>query len=180
MDGTMAVITCFAGNFPPRNWTYCQGQILSIAQNQALFSLLGTTFGGNGQTTFALPDLRERTAVGTGQGPGLSNITLGQVSGNANITLTTSNLPPHNHNGNVMVSMVCDANPGNEVGPDGFYPAGFPLAYGTTATLNVNMRAPGCTATMQNAGGSQPLSIMQPYLAMNYVICLQGIYPSRN
>lgn len=176
----MAVVTCFAADFAPKYWALCNGQILAIAQNQALFSLLGTTYGGNGQTTFALPDLRGRTAVGTGQGPGLSSITLGQVSGSATTTLTIDNLPPHNHNGNVMVSMLCDTGAVNEVNPDGFYPATFPQAYGTTAVTNVNFRAPGCTAVIQNAGGNQPLSITQPYLAMNHIICMQGIFPSRN
>src|SRR6188768_3694227 len=87
----------FAGNFAPRNWAFCQGQILSIAQNTALFSLLGTTYGGNGQTTFALPDFRGRVAVGTGQGPGLANITLGELSGSPTVTLTINNMPAHNH-----------------------------------------------------------------------------------
>src|SRR6478672_10112699 len=93
----LAEIIMFAGNFAPRGWAFCQGQILSIAQNTALFSLLGTTYGGNGQTTFALPDLRGRVPVGTGQGPGLSNYDLGQVSGSESVTLTVSQMPAHNH-----------------------------------------------------------------------------------
>src|SRR5215212_259973 len=97
MEGTIAEIRLFAGNFAPRNWAFCAGQILPIAQNTALFSLLGTTYGGNGQTTFALPDLRGRVAVGAGQGPGLSNISLGQVAGETTHTLISQEIPAHNH-----------------------------------------------------------------------------------
>src|SRR5690349_1980525 len=100
MDPFLAMVILFGGNFPIRGWSLCQGQILSIAQNTALFSLLGTTYGGNGQTTFALPDLRGRVARGWGQGPGLSNIDLGQVSGTETITLTINNMPSHNHTAN--------------------------------------------------------------------------------
>src|SRR5262245_42833413 len=97
MDSFIGSIILFAGNFAPRGWAFCQGQILSIAQNTALFSILGTTYGGNGQTTFALPDLRGRVPIGTGQGPGLSNIDLGEQSGSENVTLLASNMPPHTH-----------------------------------------------------------------------------------
>src|ERR1700754_404975 len=97
MEGYIAEIRLFAGNFAPRNWAYCAGQIISIAQNTALFSLLGTTYGGNGQTTFALPDLRGRAAVGTGQGGGLTNRVLGEIGGSESVTLLVSNLAPHNH-----------------------------------------------------------------------------------
>src|SRR5690242_20434903 len=97
MEGTIAEIRMFAGNFAPRGWAFCQGQILSIAQNTALFSLLGTTYGGNGQTTFGLPDFRGRTAVGTGQGPGLPSITLGELAGEPTHTLIITEMPAHNH-----------------------------------------------------------------------------------
>src|SRR5690242_20983611 len=97
MEGTIAEIRMFAGNFAPRNWAFCASQILSIAQNTALFSLLGTTYGGNGQTTFALPDFRGRTPVGWGQGPGLSNYDLGQVGGTETSTLTVQTMPAHTH-----------------------------------------------------------------------------------
>ena len=180
MEGTLAVITCFAGDFAPRGWAFCNGQVLAINTNQALFSLLGTTYGGNGQTTFALPDLRGRVPISQGQGPGLSSYTLGQVGGSASITLTTANLPSHNHNGNVQLSMQAESGNANETAPDGFYPAQFPAAYGTTPVSGIVMRAPTYTATIQNAGSNQPLPLMPPYLGMNYVICLQGIFPSRN
>src|SRR5690349_24008377 len=109
----IAEIVLFAGNFAPRGWAFCQGQILSIAQNTALFSLLGTTYGGNGQTTFALPDLRGRVPIGTGQGPGLAPIDLGQVAGNPSVTLTVNNMPAHNHQATTTVA-VTSSNPTSE------------------------------------------------------------------
>ena len=172
MEGYIAQIIMFAGNFAPRTWAFCQGQVVSIAQNTALFSLLGTTYGGNGQTTFNLPDLRGRVPVGTGTGPGLPNVQLGESAGVPNQTLLVTNMPAHNHTLNAF----------SEAGDSGA-PQGNLLAnsgatdreYRTTGT-GVAM---GATA-IGNAGGSQPISIMQPYLGMNYVICLQGIFPSRN
>lgn len=180
MEGYLAVVTCFAANFAPRNWMLCEGQVLAISTNQALFSLLGTTYGGNGVTTFALPDLRGRAPIGTGQGPGLANYTLGQAGGAPTVTLQQNNMPAHNHDGTVQVSLGCDSNPGNEPAPDGFYPAGFAQAYGATATPGVTMTAPTYTIAMGTAGGSLPFSVMQPYQCVYYVICVAGIFPSRN
>src|SRR3954471_16909667 len=97
MDGTIGEIRLFAGNFAPRNWAFCNGQLMPIAQNTALFSILGTTFGGNGQTTFGLPDFRGRVSVGTGQGTGLTNHDLGEQSGTENVTLSTAQMPAHTH-----------------------------------------------------------------------------------
>lgn len=177
MEGYLAQIIMFAGNFAPNGWAYCQGQILSIAQNTALFSLLGTTYGGNGQTTFALPDLRGRVPVGTGQGPGLANIDLGEMAGEPNHTLITTEMPAHTHTATPTVK-VSSANATSEE------PAGNVLA-----TQSDNFYAPANTATgnlgavattIANTGGSQPHNNMQPYLGMNYVICLEGIFPSRN
>lgn len=105
MEGTMATIMLFAADFAPKYWAYCNGQLLSIAQNSALFSLLGTTYGGNGTTNFALPNFQSRTAVGTGQGPGLSNVVLGEMAGLQNITLNVTNLPQHIHP--VAASLAC-------------------------------------------------------------------------
>ncbi len=164
----IAEIIMFAGNFAPRGWAICQGQILSIAQNTALFSLLGTTYGGNGQTTFALPDLRGRTPIGTGQGPGLSNIQLGEVSGAESVTLTQAQLPSHNH----LAAVTQAASTGSR--PSGTFPAGGG-AYGAASdgsTFN--------PAFIQSAGGNQPFGIRSPYLGMNYIIALEGIFPSRN
>ena len=174
----IAEIVMFAGNFAPRGWAFCQGQILSIAQNTALFSLLGTTYGGNGQTTFALPDLRGRTPIGVGQGPGLPNVSLGEVSGSPTHTLLITEMPAHNH------LIRANANNANDSLPANAYLAAAVIptdsnksvsAY-NSATDNTTMN-PG---TVAPTGGSQPFSIMQPYLGINYIIALQGIFPSRN
>jgi microcystin-dependent protein len=171
----LAEIIMFAGNFAPRGWAFCQGQILSIAQNTALFALLGTTYGGNGQTTFALPDLRGRVPVGTGTGPGLPAMTLGEVSGSPNQTLTINQMPAHNHTAQGMIRASNQA--GNDSLPDNNFLADA-NQYSTTA--NTNMNANGVQVAVGVAGGSQPFSIMQPYLGMNYIIAIEGIFPSRN
>jgi microcystin-dependent protein len=177
-------------NFAPQGWAFCAGQILPISQNTALFSLLGTTFGGNGQTTFALPDLRGRVPVGTGQGPGLSSYDLGQISGSENVTLTVNEMPAHTHP-IALSNLAATANVRNAAGnsqtPVGNVPA--VEAAGVTATYsnagaNAAM-APGAisvtgTATAGAIGGGLPVPILPPYLAVNYCIALQGIFPSRN
>lgn len=179
MEGTIGEIRMFAGNFAPRTWAFCQNQIISIAQNTALFSILGTTYGGNGQTTFALPDFRGRVAVGTGTGPGLSNIQLGQMAGTPTVTLTTNNMPAHNHaiTGTVIPQAATDGTlstdpSGRRLGPTNIY---------TSATDElVNMAPMATNLTVGVNGGSQPFSIMPPYLGMNYIICMFGIFPSRD
>jgi microcystin-dependent protein len=166
-------IVLFAGNFAPRGWAFCQGQLLSISTNTALFSILGTTYGGNGQTTFALPDLRGRVPVGQGQGPGLTPVTLGEQVGSEKVTLTQSQMPAHTH------VVACDKTAAGNWDPTNAYPgnpgelSGANL-YGPTAngTMAPNMISP--------AGGSQPVSIQQPSLGLNYIICTEGIFPSRN
>ncbi len=173
MEGTIGEIRMFAGNFAPRTWAFCQGQLLGIAQNTALFSILGTTYGGNGTTTFGLPDFRGRVAVGTGTGPGLSNVQLGQVAGTENNTLTTANLPAHTHTMNASSDAAS---------------AGAPAAnsLGVNARGGITPFAPGATSqvamasTTGSVGNNSPVNNMQPYLGMNYIICLQGIFPSRN
>lgn len=182
MEEYLAIIKMFAGNFAPRGWAFCNGQILSIAQNTALFSLLGTTYGGNGQTTFALPDLRGRVPMGTGQGPGLPNIVLGEVAGTPSTTLTVNNMPAHNHNFTGTASMACKSGAGNADSPTGNIPAGSATDenYAAPAGGNGSMAPTNISGTIAVTGGSQPFSIMQPYLGMNYIICLEGIFPSRN
>ena len=184
MEGYIAEIRLFAGNFAPRGWAFCNGQILSIAQNTALFALLGTTFGGNGQTTFALPDLRGRVAVGPGQGPGLPSVNLGQMAGENNHTLIITEMPGHNHAAQVAVHSFDDPNGlsnGNQATSAGHYWAsshGVGDLYNTTA--NVVMNAGAVTTVIGVTGGSQPHNNMQPYLGVNYIICMEGIFPSRN
>jgi microcystin-dependent protein len=174
-------VSVFAGNFAPRAWMFCQGQLLAIAQYDALFALLGTTYGGDGQTTFALPDLRSRVAVHAGQGVGLSNYVLGEMAGTENVTLLSLNLPLHNHS---MLSFTAKqpastATTSGVTSPQNAYPAA-----GTTQFFNStdgnNMGSYSSISSTPIAGGNQPVSIIQPYLAMNFVIAVEGIFPSRN
>ncbi len=160
-------------NFSPRGWAFCNGQILPIAQNTALFSLLGTTFGGNGQTTFALPDLRGRVPNSSGQGPGLSSYDLGQVGGTENETITINQMPGHNH----VVQVGCNTEDSTTTNPSAAY-AGNATAnmYNAAATSGAFMANP----TVSITGGSQPISLLQPYLTLNFCIALEGIFPSRN
>ncbi len=179
MEGYIAEIRMFAGNFAPRAWAFCQGQIMSIAQNTALFSLLGITYGGNGQTTFGLPDFRGRVAVGTGQGPGLSGYELGQMSGTETNTLTINNMAAHNHAVTGTVTMSGLADTGTTDTPDGTYLA----SNGTNmfaTTQDVSMKPLNVNLQTGIIGSSQPVNNIQPYLGMNYIICLEGIFPSRN
>jgi microcystin-dependent protein len=180
MEGYIAEIRMFAGNFNPRSWLFCSGQVLSIAQNTALFSLIGTIYGGNGQTTFALPDLRGRIPIGaSAQGPGLPSYQLGEMGGVENTTLLSTNLPAHNHT--LTGSVVPTAAADGLLSPD---PAGRrpgPMALFSASAADLVPMAPyvvsGATAI---AGNSQPFSNMPPYIGMNYIICIEGIYPSRN
>lgn len=174
----MGQIILFAGNFAPLNWMYCQGQLLPISQYEALFAIIGTTYGGDGQTTFALPDLRGRSIVGAGQGPGLSNYTIGEMAGTDSVTLLQSQLPMHTH----PASMTVPVSTGNGTlaEPNGNVPASSANlnVYAAANTAGGNMG--GVSATVGLAGGSQPVNIQQPYLGMNFVICVEGIFPSRN
>ncbi|MEO5645791.1 MAG: tail fiber protein [Bacteroidia bacterium] len=179
MEGYIGVVTTVAYDFSPKNWASCNGQILPIAQNQALFSILGTTFGGNGVTTFALPDFRSRTALGTGTGAGLPNTALGQVSGSENVMLSVLNLPSHAHNGNVSFRMQASNSGASEPVPDGTFINGFTNGF-SNATPDTTLIAPTYVTTIGVAGSSQPIDILSPYLVINYVICLYGIFPSRN
>jgi len=192
MEGTIGEIRMFAGTFAPRSWAFCQGQILSISQNTALFSILGVTYGGNGQTTFALPDLRGRSAVGAGQGPGLTFINPGQISGTETVTLLTSQMPAHTHTatatvtGSVNPRCLDDEAQGDS--PGGGYPAAATSAgaiYTSSAqTPDAVMGASPISATASVTigitGSSQPVPIRNPYTGINYIICLEGIFPSRN
>ncbi len=164
----LGAIFMFAGNFAPRGFALCDGQVLPISQNTALFSLLGTTYGGNGQTTFALPDLRGRAPVHAGQGPGLTPYALGEQTGTENVTLQTAQMPQHNHAVNVSTQQTSDVAPGNVPATGG--------AYATSPSSGQSLAA----GTLGEAGGSQPHPNLQPLLVVNFIIALQGIYPSRN
>jgi microcystin-dependent protein len=177
-------------NFAPRGWATCSGQLLPISQNTALFSLLGTQYGGDGQTTFALPDLRSRVPVGTGQGAGLSPYVQGEVGGAETETLNVTQMPIHTHvatlAGAAATVHVKNAA-GNQQTPVGNVPA--IEAAGVTATYSNAapdaVMAPGTISlsgnpTVATAGGSQPFGIIQPFLGLLYIIALQGIFPSRN
>lgn len=180
MEGTLAEVRMFAGNFAPRGWQLCNGQLLSIAQWTAVFALVGTIYGGNGQTTFGLPDFRGRIALGTGQGPGLPNINLGEMAGSPTTTLLLTNLPFHNHTISGTVSMVANG------GTDGLTddPAGRRLAganiYTNFANEPATMAPLTSNLTVGNTGSNAPFSNMPPYLGMNFIVCVEGIFPSRD
>jgi microcystin-dependent protein len=172
----LGAIFLFAGSFAPRNYMLCQGQLLNISQYAALFAILGTTYGGNGSTTFGLPDLRGRAPIGDGTGPGLSAVTLGQKSGANTVTLLTTNLPAHTH------ALNASNQPGVQV-------AATNNLIATTQdsnfnTLNSFNPAPSnavmAPASIGMTGGSVPLNIQNPILGLNYIIAISGLFPSRN
>ena len=182
MLGTLAEIRMFAGNFAPRGWQLCNGQLLSIAQWTAVFALVGTTYGGNGQTTFGLPDFRGRMAVGAqnAQGPGLPLVDLGEMSGTQSVTLLTTNLPIHTHPLTGSVNLQGNSgNAGLTNDPSNRRFAGTNIFTGAATDL-ATMAPAVSTLAIGATGGSQPFSIMPPYLGMNYIICLFGIFPSRD
>ena len=174
-------ITMFAGNFAPRSWAFCDGQLLPINQNQALFSILGTTYGGDGRTTFALPDLRGRVAVGEGQGPGLSNYSLGQRGGQQSVTITQSNMPSHTHTATSVANAVAPAGNSNDAA-NNFWADDAGVSSGTyhTGPASATMNAGAIATTVNPAGGGQGHENRQPHLAVNYIIALFGVFPSRN
>ncbi|MFT0868269.1 phage tail protein [Pseudomonas sp. CAM1A] len=188
-------ITLFAGNFAPRGWMLCQGQLLSIAQNTALFSILGTTYGGNGQTTFALPDLRGRAPVQQGQGPGLPIVDLGEAAGTPTTTLTSLNMASQAVN--IPAQTVSVAIPAAEGDADLPAPSTTGVlakpkdSSGSGVTIDIyastasdttlkpfNLTIPATTGV--TAAGNQPFSIQSPYLGINFIIAVEGIFPSRN
>jgi len=162
-------------NFAPTGWALCNGQLLPISQNTALFSLLGTTYGGDGVSTFALPDLRGRVPISSGQGSGLQNYALGQNGGAETTTLSANQMPAHNHAMNTVSGAGSTSNPANQYladSPGGTVTSGL---Y-SSSTPNSKLNA----AAITQAGGGQPFDNRSPYLTLNWIIALQGIYPSRN
>ena len=180
MDEYMGIIKIFAGNFAPRGWAFCNGQLMSIAENTALFSLLGTTYGGDGRTTFGLPDLRGRVAVGQGTGPGLQPVVLGEMAGENDHTLIQSEMPAHTHGSIVSAadSTQTAATAGASIATPGVM-----SGRTFTATMGFNTTPPNTIlnpGSISPAGGSQPHNNMQPYLGINYIICIVGLFPPRN
>ncbi|MFK8161573.1 MAG: phage tail protein [Lewinella sp.] len=181
MEPFIGQIQAFGFNFAPRGWAKCDGQLLAISQNQALFSLLGTTYGGDGRTTFALPDLRGRTMLHEGTGPGLTTRRLGQRGGSETNTLNVTQLPSHNH---ALGAGSSVAIPVSEEDADQDEAAGKFLANGTFyhnqgSGVYGNGPIPLSGNTL-NQGGQQPFNNMQPYLVVNICIALTGLFPSRN
>jgi microcystin-dependent protein len=181
MDPYIGMIFAFAGNFSIRSFQMCSGQLMSIQQNTALFSILGATYGGDGFSTFALPDLRGRTLIHWGQGPGLANRSLGEVVGQETVVLTTSHLPSHNHNLQVSNSAPTTGTPANTTvfgkGPStGSGPNAVSTKLYTTAGVDTALSP----ASIGFSGSNSPVSIMQPAVAVTYLIALDGLFPSRN
>lgn len=174
----LGVIVCFGCNFAPRGWAICAGQIISIASNTALFSLLGTYYGGNGQTTFALPDLRGRVPLSEGQGLGLSDYSLGQRGGQESVSLISQEMPAHSHAvqvNNASGSLTAPASLSSianyaDLNGDG----------GQTYLNNTVVNVTLAPASVSIAGGNQPHNNIQPILVMNYCIAIQGVFPARN
>lgn len=204
MEPFMGQIMQVGFSYAPRGFMTCAGQLVGISQNSALFSLLGTTYGGNGQNTFGLPDARGRTFIGQGQGPGLPAYSLGEIAGTPSTTLLIPNMPAHNHaavftpTGGVTGGMQAISGPGygqtsgtptegaslgaladTDTFPHIYVPAGTTGTAVNLAGLAINSTLGG-SVTVGINGGSQPFSIMQPYLAINTIIAVEGIFPSRN
>lgn len=187
MEPYIGQIMMFGGNFAPQGWAFCNGQLLPIAEHDALFSILGTIYGGDGRTTFALPDLRGRAPIGIGHGPGLSNRILGEKAGAETKTLTIANMPSHNHSLLPIPVKASSQLATQQVpGTDGAYTLAAPTSNGRAAE-GYNNRIPDVTLNTSDgsnpltgaSGGDRSFNIMDPFIAMNYVIALYGIYPSR-
>lgn len=166
----MGEIRMFAGNFPPNGWALCQGQLLPISQNDALFVVLGTIYGGDGQETFGLPNLKGRIPIHMGQGPGITqNYVIGEAAGVESVTLTTQQIPSHNH------TALCNNSGGNNPSPANNVWANF-----TDKTFYSTQPATTAMAgtALSPIGGSQPHENMMPYLAINFILSLYGIFPS--
>lgn len=190
----LAMICAFAFNYAPNGWMFCNGALLSIAQNTALFALVGNYYGGNGQTTFGIPDLRGRIPVGMGQGPGLSNYDIGMSGGTETTTLNANQMPMHTHTTTHTLTVAPKASsaagttavPGATTVPAALPTIGSGVntfavnGYSTSSDVALLPSNVSGSVTVNPAGGSQPFSIIQPYLAINYSIASQGMYPSRS
>ncbi len=194
MEPFIGQLCVFGFNFAPRGWAICDGSLLPINQNPALFSLLGTMYGGDGRTTFALPDLRGRVPVGMGQGPGLTPVSQGDKGGNETVSLTAAQMPAHNHTvtATATVALACTST-ATSTGPSSVVPATTRASVdsnGEAVTVNAygpsdgnvmaaNAAVATVSATCANAGSGQPVAIRNPYLGMNWCIATDGVFPSR-
>ena len=167
-------------NFAPSGWASCNGQLLSIAQNEPLFALIGTTYGGDGQTTFALPNLSSRMPIHQGQGLGLSSHILGQAGGTEAVTLLSTQMPQHTHLLTQAVAKRCQNGPGNSKSPVGNFFASSTNSENFSTTGPAAMSELSFTTTVGMAGGNQPHDNISPYICVNFIICLYGVFPSRN
>lgn len=177
MDPFLGEIRLMSFQMAPKGWMYCQGQLLNVLQNQALFSLLGTTYGGDGRTTFGLPDLRGRTIVGVGTGNGLSPYVAGQMGGTENVSLQQNQMPAHNHtfSGTIKTGDAAELKQ-----PSGAFPAPGSATPFTAGSPNATLNTSALSGSLSNAGGSQPHENRMPTLVLNYAIAVQGVYPSRS
>lgn len=178
MDPYIGEIRMFASNFAPQGWAFCNGEILSIAQNTALFSVLGTTYGGDGKTTFALPNLQGKTPIHWGQSNYGTSVDLGETGGTEEVTVTVENLPAHTHT--TTTSLKSNVNGGTQTSPVNGYPAntgGRDPEYNNTANTVMGAKP---NVTVLPAGQNLAMINMQPYLAVNFIIALEGIYPPRS
>ena len=205
MAGTesyLASVDLWAGNYAPHNWAFCQGQLLAIQGNAALYALLSNRFGGDGQTNFALPDMRGRTAVGMGNGIGLTERILGQKGGQETIVLTLAQMPAHIHTatftpagaanltGSVALPVKTGLgtgsnNPaGNYFGPSGstnlYYSDTTPNTFMAPVTVDISGGGIGGVVTVANTGNNAPVPVLQPYAVLNYIICTSGTFPPRS
>nr|WP_067290104.1 tail fiber protein [Marinobacterium profundum] len=174
-------------NYAPRGWAFCQGQLLPIAQNTALFSLLGIQFGGDGRNTFALPDLRGRSPVGFGHGPGLSNIAAGEQGGTESVTLTPANMASHTHTAEASIAIPASSNgtdttsaPATNTVLGAASNSGRPGSIYATDAADTTLKPFNSPITVQPEGGNQPVQTRNPFLGSNFIIALEGIYPSRS
>jgi microcystin-dependent protein len=176
MDAFLGEIRLMSFPFAPKGWLYCQGQLLSVSQNPALYSLLGVTYGGNGQTTFGLPDLRGRVIVGAGSGVNLSPYTMGQLGGSEMLSLTTGQIPAHSH---TFAGTVRTGDSPDLKSPAGAFPAPGAATQFSAGTPTMPMNAGTLSGALANTGGSAPHENRQPLLVLNYAIAITGIFPSR-
>lgn len=172
MEPLVGEIKMFAGNYPPRGWAFCEGQLLNVSQNTVLFTILGTTYGGDGRTTFALPDLRGRLPMHPGQGPGLSQRDLGEQGGSETVTLLQNQMPAHNHILHASTAMADQDLPTGNV-PAVYLDASAQPAHLYAATPNTSMNPTAISAT----GGNQPHDNMPPFTCINFIIALEGYFP---